>query len=97
MKKGIEQMARLGFVETTGEHDSNIVRQFTKYDDEGYITNTINYMYNGNDVEVFTNNLKNECGSRLDKDRLNAVIINFYELEEELYLDYLREQKKYEI
>lgn len=86
MTEGIKLMKELGFVETTEKRASKsvyeIVRQFIKYDDKGYITDIINYFYNKHTgVEVYTNSLKYQCGTRLDNDILNAVSINFYELE----------------
>ncbi len=64
----------------------DIVRKFAKFDDEGNITDTINYFYSKESgvIEVFTNNLTYGCGSSLDKDLLNAVLVNFMELENEM-------------
>lgn len=81
MTEGIKAMKDLGYIETINELDV-IVRQFIKYDGDGRITDVINYFYNEHTgVGVFTNSLKHGYGSRLDKDILNAVIINLYELE----------------
>ena len=85
MKLGMKVMEDLGFIETTDKQDRHeIVRQFTKHDDKGFATDIINYFYSIDGIDVFTNNLEYGCGIRLDKDILNAVIINFYELQEEM-------------
>lgn len=80
MTKGIKAMKELGFIDRSYKHDS-IVRQFTKYDDEGFITDAITYFYSKNaGVEVCTNNLKYGYGIRLDKDLINAIQLNYDEL-----------------
>ena len=81
MKLGIELMKELGFIDTTDKQAGAIVKMFTKYDDKGLITDIINYFYSKETgVEVFTNNLKQRCGSRLDADLLFAVQLVFHEL-----------------
>lgn len=85
MTEGIRLMKELGFIDTTDKQAGAIVKMFTKYDEKGLITDIINYFYSKETgVEVFTNNLRQRCGSRLDKELLNAVLLNFNELEEEL-------------
>ena len=89
MKKGIEIMKELGFIDTTDKYNGGvIVKQFTKYDDKGFTTDIINYLYSGNVLEVFTNNVTNGCGSRLDADLLFAVQSIFRELK-----DYFKKER----
>lgn len=84
MTEGISLMKELGFIDTTDKQVGKIVRQFIKYDDDkGLISDIINYFYSKETgVEVFTNNIKQKCGSRLDIDLLNAVLVNFNELQQ---------------
>ncbi len=86
MTEGIRAMEVLGYKIEVAPRSKDIVRKFAKFDDEGNITDTINYFYNKDSgiIEVFTNNLTYECGSSLDKDLLNAVLVNFMELENEM-------------
>lgn len=89
MSHGIRKMKALGFIDTT--EGRSIVRQFTRYDEEGYITDIINYFIDDiTGVEVYVNNLKYQCGSRVDMDLLNAILINFKEL---AILEILKEGK----
>lgn len=85
MTKGIKQMEALGFTVSSIKHDkftSGLVRQFIKNDDDGFITDVINYFYTKeNGVEVYTNDLKYGCGSRLDKSLIEAILLNLNELE----------------
>ena len=86
MKEYIELMKELGFIDTTGNRQGNkIVKQFTKYNDNGLITDTINYFYTRKTgVTVFTNSVKHAGGCRLDHNLLFAVQSIFYELQREL-------------
>ena len=93
MIRCIERFARLGFIDTTAGQEMYIVKQFTKYDDKGYITDVINFMYDSNNgLDVFTNSLKYNSGSRLDGDLLYAIQAMFYEIE-----DYMNWKEKGEI
>lgn len=81
IKYGIERMAKLGFIDETDKHDRP-VKQFKKYDDEGFITDTINFYYNRRTgLTVFTNDIKNGCGSSLNRDLLYEIELMSYELE----------------
>lgn len=86
MKKitqGIKEMAKLGFIQID-EEEKYSARRFIKYDDDGRITNSINYIYTeGIGLQVFANNLKYGYGSRMDGDLLNAIKLNFDELKGE--------------
>lgn len=86
MKEYIELMKDLGFIDTTDKRKSGkLVKQFTKYNDNGLITDTINYFYTRKTgVTVFTNSVKHAGGCRLDHDLLFAVQSIFYELQEEM-------------
>lgn len=88
MTKGIKKMEAMGFTTSSIKHDkftSGLVRQFIKNDDDGFITDVINYFYTKeNGVEVYTNDLKYGCGSRLDKSLIEAILLNLNELEKEL-------------
>ena len=85
MTKGIRKMEALGFTVSSIKHDkftSGLVRQFIKNDDDGFITDVINYFYTKvNGVEIYANNLKNNYGSRLDKSLIEAILLNLNELE----------------
>ncbi len=83
MTVGIRSMEVLGYKLGTPKLSKEVVRKFVKYDDKGNTTDTINYFYSKESgvIEVFTNNLTYGCGSSLDKDLLNAVLVNFMELE----------------
>ncbi len=91
MTQGIKQMEAMGFIVSSIKHDrfnSRLVRQFIKYDDKGYITDTINYYYTKvTGVEVYTNSLKYGGGSRLDIELLNAIQLNLDELKIEYELN----------
>ena len=79
--KGIKEMARLGFALTTSKDNEYLVRRFVKHDERGIITHAINYYYiEGIGVNVFTNDIKNGKGFRIDTALLNAIELNFYEL-----------------
>lgn len=81
MTKGIRLMKELGYFLATDKQD-DIVRRFIKYDDDGYITDTINYFYTKElGVQVFANDIKNKGGSRLDHDLVIAVLSNIYEVD----------------
>lgn len=86
MTEGIRLMKALGFIDTTGNRQSSkIIKQFTKYNDNGLITDTINYFYTRKTgVTVFTNSVKHAGGCRLDHDLLFAVQSIFYELQYEM-------------
>ena len=78
--KGIKEMARLGFA-LTGKSDEDLKRQFVKHDERGTITRVINYYYiEGIGASVFTNDIENGKGFRIDTALLNAIELNFYEL-----------------
>lgn len=96
MTVGIRKMKALGFIDTT-EKDGWVVRQFTRYDDKGYLTDLINYFYDSDTgVEVYVNNLKYQCGSRVDIKLLDAILVNFKEIEiiETFFKDILTKEGK---
>ena len=89
MTMGIKAMHELGYILSYINTSDNAyyitMRQFEKYDDKGYITDLINFFYCENDgVEVYTNSLKHHCGTRLNRDLLNAILLNFNEIEKEM-------------
>ena len=85
MRKGIKKMEALGFTVSKISEDQfnrGMVRQFVKYDDDGIIVDVFNFFYTKeNGVEVYTNDLKYGCGSRLDKSLIEAILLNLNELE----------------
>jgi hypothetical protein len=85
MTKGIKKMEALGFTVlelNQDKLDHGFVRQFVKYDDDGIIVDVFNFFYTKeNGVEVYTNDLKYGCGSRLDKSLIEAILLNLNELE----------------
>ena len=85
MTKGIKKMEEMGFTVSKISEDQfnrGMVRQFVKYDDDGIIVDVFNFFYTKeNGVEVFTNDLKYGCGSRLDKSLIEAILLNLNELE----------------
>ncbi len=88
MTKGIKAMRELGYILSyinTSDNDYYItMRQFEKYDDKGHITDSINFFYREyTGVEVYTNSIKHHCGTRLNRDLLNAILLNFNEIEKE--------------
>lgn len=85
MTKGIKKMEEMGFTVSKISEDQfnrGMVRQFVKYDDDGIIVDVFNFFYTKeNGVEVYTNDLKYGCGSRLDKSLIEAILLNLNELE----------------
>jgi len=85
MTKGIRKMEAMGFTVleiNQDKLDRGLVRQFIRYDHKGRETDIINYYYSKSvGVEVYTNDLKYGCGSRLDKSLIEAILLNLNELE----------------
>lgn len=85
MTKGIKQMEAMGFTVSEINQDKfnrGLVRQFVKYDHKNRITDIINFYYSKSvGVEVYTNDLKYGCGSRLDKSLIEVILLNLNELE----------------
>lgn len=85
MTRAIKAMYDLGFIDTTDKQDVHVVRQFKRFDSQGYIIDNINFItYLGSEIDVFTNDIKRGCGSRIDSDLLDAIILNIIDLEMEI-------------